>query len=78
VADKCTFCYHRLGQGLPAACVQACSFGARRMGNLRDLDDPVTRTILEGRVAVLKDQYGTRPQAYYLGLSKEVHLVVAR
>jgi hypothetical protein len=43
------------------------------MGNLRDLDDPVTRTILEGRVAVLKDQYGTRPQAYYLGLSKEVH-----
>jgi tetrathionate reductase subunit B len=73
VADKCTFCYHRLGHGMTAACVLACSFGGRRMGNLRDLDDPVTRTILEARVAVLKDQYGTRPQAYYLGLSKEVH-----
>ncbi len=72
VADKCTFCYHRISQGLQTACVDACPFGARRIGNLRDPSDPVAQTILAGRVGVLKDEYGTKPQVYYVGLSKEV------
>jgi Fe-S-cluster-containing dehydrogenase component len=72
VADKCHFCYHRIHQGLQTACATACPFGARRIGNLRDPADPVTRVVLSGRVGVLKDEYGTRPQAYYVGLSKEV------
>jgi hypothetical protein len=31
-----------------------------------------TKTVLAGRVGVLKDEYGTKPQVYYLGLSREV------
>ena len=45
MADKCTFCYHRITKGMKTACVQACPFGARQIGNLRDPDDPVTKTI---------------------------------
>jgi tetrathionate reductase subunit B len=72
VADKCTFCYHRISKGLQPACVQACSFGARRFANLKDPDDPVTKIIMTERVAVLKDLYGTKPHAFYLGLDHDV------
>jgi tetrathionate reductase subunit B len=72
VAEKCTFCYHRITKGMKTACVDACPFGARRIGNLMDPDDPVTKIIMTERVAVLKEEYGTKPQVFYLGLSKEV------
>jgi Fe-S-cluster-containing dehydrogenase component len=72
VADKCNFCYHRLAKGMKSACVGACPFGARQIGNLRDANDPVARTVLTQRIGVLKDEYGTKPQAYYIGLNKEV------
>ncbi|MDD5758409.1 MAG: 4Fe-4S dicluster domain-containing protein [Desulfobulbaceae bacterium] len=71
-AEKCTFCYHRITKGLKSACVQACPFGARQLGNLKDHDDPVTHTIMTQRVGVLKAEYGTKPQAYYIGLDERV------
>ena len=72
VADKCTFCYHRITKGLETACVNACPFGARRMCNIRDINDPITKIILNERVGVLKDEFGTKPQAFYIGLAQEV------
>lgn len=72
VAEKCTFCYHRIKKGLKTACVQACPFGARQLGNLKDPNDPVTKVIMNERVAVLKDEYGTKPQVYYIGLDTNV------
>jgi Fe-S-cluster-containing dehydrogenase component len=72
VAEKCNFCYHRITKGLKTACVLACPFGARQIGNLKNPDDPVTRIIMGGRVAVLKDEYGTKPHVFYIGLDEEV------
>jgi len=72
VAEKCNFCYHRITKGLKTACVQACPFGARMVGNIKDPNDPVARIIRNERVSVLKDEYGTRPQVYYVGISREV------
>jgi tetrathionate reductase subunit B len=72
VAEKCNFCYHRITKGMSSACVDACPFGARRIGNIRNPDDPVTKVITTERVAVLKEEYGTKPQVFYLGLSMEV------
>ena len=72
VADKCNFCYHRITKGMDPACVASCAFGARRIANLRDPDDPVTKIITTERVAVLKDEYGTRPHVFYLGLDNSV------
>lgn len=72
VADKCTFCYHRITEGKKTACVQACPFSARQIGDLKNPDDPVTRTIFYQRVGVLRDEYGTKPHVFYVGLNKEV------
>ncbi len=72
VAEKCNFCYHRISNGMNPACVDACPFGARMIGNIRNPDDPIANIILTKRVGVLKEEYGTKPQVYYIGLDKEV------
>jgi tetrathionate reductase subunit B len=72
VADKCTFCYHRIMNGKNTACAQACPFGARQIGNLRDPNDPVAKAVLTERVGILRDEYGTNPNVYYIGLNEEV------
>jgi tetrathionate reductase subunit B len=72
VAEKCTFCYHRIHKGMKPACEFACPFGARHIGNLKDPNDPVTKIILMERVAVLKSEYGTKPVTYYRGLDDVV------
>jgi Fe-S-cluster-containing dehydrogenase component len=71
-AEKCNFCYHRITKGMKTACVDACPFDARRIGNIKDLTDPVTKIIMTQRVGILKEEYGTKPQVFYIGLSKEV------
>ena len=36
VADKCTWCYHRISRGQKPACVEVCPVGARRFGEASD------------------------------------------
>jgi len=57
---------------MKTACVEACPFGARQIGNLKDRNDPVTKIISTERVSVLKDAFGTKPQVYYIGLDENV------
>ncbi len=73
VVDKCTFCYHRITQGKNSACVDACAFGARKIGLLNDPDSEVQQIILQERVTVLKPESHNYPQVFYLGLD---HLVI--
>jgi Fe-S-cluster-containing dehydrogenase component len=68
VAEKCNWCYHRIMNGMTTACVDACPFGARKIGNILDPNDPLTKIIKSERVGVLKEEYGTNPMAYYIGL----------
>lgn len=72
VADKCTFCYHRITKGMKPACVEACAFLAREICDLKDPGDKVAQVIATQRVAVLKDEYGTEPQVFYIGLDENV------
>jgi Fe-S-cluster-containing dehydrogenase component len=72
VAEKCNFCYHRINKGIKPACVLACPTGARKLGNIRDPQDPVANIIMTQRVSVHKPEYGTNPQVYFIGLSEEV------
>ncbi len=73
VVDKCTWCYHRITQGLVPACVAACPRGARVFGDLQDPDSPVRKILAEKRVYVLKPELGTEPKVYYIGFEKGVH-----
>lgn len=72
IAEKCTWCYHRITQDLKPACVQACPVEARMFGDMKKEDDPVRKIIATERIAVLQPEKLTKPSCFYLGLDKEV------
>jgi formate dehydrogenase iron-sulfur subunit len=59
IAQKCTFCYDRLKQGLPPACAQACPTKSIRFGPLRQLRDEA-----QARVTQLHRLGQTRARLY--------------
>lgn len=67
VADKCTWCYHRLARGLEPACVEVCPVGARRLGDRNDPTSEVAWIIAEHDPEPLWPEYGTLPRVLYLG-----------
>lgn len=71
IAEKCTFCEHRLEEDKEPACVVTCIGNARFFG---DLDDPESQVSLliarKGGTQLLKD-LGTEPVVYYLPLGGE-------
>jgi Fe-S-cluster-containing hydrogenase components 1 len=71
VADKCTFCYHRITTGRRPACVEACPVGARSFGDLNDPTSPVSVIVREQPTMVLQAALGTKPRVYYVGLESE-------
>ncbi len=72
VADKCTFCDHRLAEGLLPACVEACPTGARVFGPLHE-ENELSMTVRSRPVQVLKPYTGANPQIFYLSLPEEVN-----
>ncbi len=71
VADKCTWCYHRVMKGMEPACVTVCPVGARKFGNLNEHSE--VREIIETeRVRGLKPEKGTKPMVFYIGLDEVV------
>jgi Fe-S-cluster-containing dehydrogenase component len=71
-ADKCTFCYHRLVQGLLPACVEVCPTGARVFGDLRQRSSPLARFTRLNKTQVLKPHLNTEPRVFYANLDGEV------
>lgn len=65
-ADKCTFCYHRVEEGLEPACVATCVGGARVFGDLNDPKSLVHQLVATYNTQVLKAEMGTKPQVYYI------------
>jgi tetrathionate reductase subunit B len=70
VADKCTFCYHRITRGQDPACVEVCPVGARIFGDLNDAASPVSVILREKHTTVMRADLGTRPRVHYLGLDE--------
>jgi Fe-S-cluster-containing dehydrogenase component len=69
VADKCTWCYHRISRGQKPACVEICPVGARRFG---EADDPEMQSVVEElQPQQLYPEYGTEPVVLYAGPSVE-------
>ena len=70
VAEACNFCAHRLDDGRLPACVETCQgiAGALTIGDLNDPRSDVSRLIADNPVKRLREDLGTEPKVYYIGL----------
>lgn len=64
--DKCTFCVHRLAEGLQPACVATCPSRVRAFGDLADAESEPSRLLARLRVEVKKEEAGTAPKVFYV------------
>jgi len=72
VADKCTFCYHRITKGLLPACVEVCPTQARIFGELGPRSSTLERMKRTSSLQVLKPALNTEPKVFYANLDGEV------
>jgi Fe-S-cluster-containing dehydrogenase component len=72
VADKCTFCYHRITQGMLPACVEVCPTQARVFGELGQKSSPLHRFLRFHEITKLKPWLNTDPKVFYAGADGEV------
>jgi Fe-S-cluster-containing dehydrogenase component len=64
--DKCTFCVHRVKQGLDPACVAVCPTKCMHFGDLDDPNCEVSK-LLDSRLQhALIPEAGTEPKVFYL------------
>jgi len=65
--DKCTFCHHRVKEGLDPACVSSCPTFAMYFGDLENSRSEVSRLLdSERKVKLLHPESGAKPNVYYL------------
>ncbi len=69
IVEKCTFCVHRVDQGVVPSCVNTCQGEARIFGDLNDPDSAVAKLLDEEDVDALLPELRTGPQVYYIGAS---------
>jgi Fe-S-cluster-containing dehydrogenase component len=65
-ADKCTFCIHRVKEGLDPACVAVCPARCMYFGDLDDPNGIAARLVDSRKSHALLPAAGTEPRVYYL------------
>jgi molybdopterin-containing oxidoreductase family iron-sulfur binding subunit len=63
---KCTFCLHRVNEGMLPACVATCVGRALHFGDLDDPESLVFELLNSHATIRLKEELGTEPSVYYL------------
>jgi Fe-S-cluster-containing dehydrogenase component len=66
VAEKCTFCVHKIEKGEQPACVQACVGKARIFGDLDDPGSEISLVIKNKGAKQLKKELGTDPSIFII------------
>jgi Fe-S-cluster-containing dehydrogenase component len=64
--DKCTFCIHRVEQGLLPACVSVCPTHCMHFGDLDDPNSEVSQLLASRNHHALLPEAGTGPRIFYL------------
>jgi molybdopterin-containing oxidoreductase family iron-sulfur binding subunit len=65
-ARKCTFCVHRIENGMLPSCVTTCIGHATYFGDLNDSASLVAELAASPNVMRLKEELGTHPKVFYL------------
>jgi Fe-S-cluster-containing dehydrogenase component len=65
-AEKCTFCIHRVEDGLNPACVSVCPTHCMHFGDLDDSNSEVSRLLASRNHHSLMPEAGTQPRIFYL------------
>ena len=66
VVEKCTFCYHRVSNGMQPACVEACPAKARIFGDQDDPNSAIAKLLKAENSFRLQEEKGTRPNVHYI------------
>jgi len=66
IVEKCTFCYHRVSNGLQPACVEVCPSKARIFGDQDNPDSEIARLLKAEKSFRLQEEKGTRPNVHYI------------
>ena len=64
--DKCTFCAHRVEEGLKPGCVEACPTKCMYFGDLDDPGSDVSKVLRTRKSKTLIPEAGTIPYLYFL------------
>jgi Fe-S-cluster-containing dehydrogenase component len=67
VVEKCTFCYHRVSNGLQPACVEVCPSQARVFGDQEDPKSAISMILASQKTFRLQEDKGTKPNVHYVG-----------
>jgi Fe-S-cluster-containing dehydrogenase component len=65
-ADKCTFCMHRVVDGLEPACVAVCPTHCMYFGDLDDPKSVVNKQLKSRESHTVLPEAGTKPRVHYL------------
>lgn len=66
VIEKCTFCHHRVQNGLEPYCVVSCPAGARIFGDAEESSSEVAKLLKKYKGTVLKPEKKTKPNVHYI------------
>ena len=64
--DKCSFCEHRVVEGLNPACVSVCPTDCMHFGDLDDPESKISKLIAAREDFTILPEAGTAPQIFYL------------
>lgn len=72
IADKCSFCSHRIDNGVVPACVATCIGRAIIFGDLNDPESEIARLFSSQPTQVLQSFLNTEPQIHYIGADEDM------